>query len=437
MPDSPFISDFRGLLKKHSITAPKFAHGSKAFNTEKPQCLYSGPIYDDAEIVAAVSSFVESRWAVAGESVSKFEKKFAEAAGHTHGVMVNSGSSANMILIATAKEFFGWTNKTSVITSAVGFPTTLSPIFQNGLQPILVDIEMGSLNIDVDKIEEKITPETRAIFLAPVLGNPPDMNKIFDICKRHNLIFLGDDCDSIKTKWEDKDLSEYAYASSCSFYPSHTISTNGGGIVTSKDSEFIRIARSYASWAKDCFCSGSGNLLPNGCCGKRFSCWLEAEPDLIVDHRYCFPRAGWNFLPLELQGAIGLVQLEKLDSFIEARRNAYDRITPRLYSVKGIRGVKIEKKSWVSWFGIPVIAETQELKEALLAHFERNGVQTRGFFAGNLLAQKGFSHLGDFRDYPNANQVLRKVFFIGANPAWTEAHFQHIEKVIDTFVEPV
>ncbi len=206
--------------------------------------------------------------------------------------------------------------------------------------------------------------------------------------------------------------------------------------MTSNDERLIDVARSLASWAKDCFCSGVGNLLPNGCCGKRFSCWLETEPDLIVDHRYTFPRMGYNCLPLETQGAMGLTQLVKLPSIVAKRRAYHAQISQWLYAIPGIRGVKVEPKAEVSWFGVPIVAETQRLKEALLNHLEAHHIQTRGYFAGNLLAQKGFAHLGDYRDYPNANQVLRRVFFIGCSPTLTPAHLAHIESTLKAFAPP-
>lgn len=438
MTDSPFVADFRALLAKHGIAHPRAAHGSYAFDPAKPSVLYSGPVHDTEEMVAAVGALVESRWSVAGEQVSRFERAFAQRVGNRYGVMTNSGSSANLVLMGAMKERFGWEEGSEVITSAVGFPSTASVIPQNGLKPVWVDIEMDSLNIDVCAIRRAITSRTRAIFLAPVLGNPPDMDALVGLCREHGLKLCIDDCDGLGTRWGGTSLPALpdVVASTCSLYPSHHASTCGGGMVTSNDEALIDIARSLGSWGKSCWCSGVGNLLPNGCCGKRFSCWLETEPDLIVDHRYTFPRMGYNCLPLDLQGAMGLTQLDKLDGIVAARRVHHALISQWLYAIPGIRGVKVEPKAEVSWFGVPVIADTQALKEALLRHLEANQIQTRGYFAGNLLAQKGFAHLGDYRDYPNANQVLRRVFFVGCAPTYRAAHLHHIESTLKTFVPP-
>ncbi len=433
--DTPFAADFRALLEKHGIKHPRSAHGTYAFDPAKPNVLYSGPVHDTEEMVAGVSALIESKWSVAGEKVGQFEKAFAKTVENKYGVMVNSGSSANLVLMAAAKERFGWKDGSEVLTSCVGFPTTASVICQNHLKPIWVDIEFDSLNLDLNHLKCGITDKTCAVFVAPVLGNPPNMAALAAICQEHGLVLLVDHCDSLGSLWNGVELSALPYvsASSCSFYPSHHISTGGGGMVTSNDERLVEIARSLASWAKDCFCSGAGNLLPNGCCGKRFSCWLESEPDLIVDHRYTFPRMGYNCLPLELQGAMGLTQLVKLPDIVAKRRAHYEQISQWLYAIPGIRGVKVEPQAEVSWFGVPIVAETQILKEALLKHLEANQIQTRGYFAGNLLAQKGFAHLGDYRDYPNANQVLRRVFFVGCAPTYTAQHLAHIATIVQSF----
>lgn len=439
MNESPFVIGFRALLDECGITAPRAAHGSHAFDPVKPRVLYSGPVHDQEEMVAAVSALVEGRWSVAGEQVSRFEREFAKVVGNRYGVMTNSGSSANLALIGAVKERFGWVEGDEVLVASVGFPTTVSVLPQNGLTPVFVDIELDSLNVDLDLLEKSVGPNTRAVFIAPVLGNPPDMDRVRDLCQRRGLVLLIDDCDSLMTRWDGVELPALpeVTASSCSFYPSHHISTCGGGMVTTNDQGVADIARSLISWAKDCWCSGAGNMLPNGCCGKRFGCWLPLEPDLVVDHRYTFPRMGWNLLPLELQGAMGVAQLVKLPHIVARRRANHAQITQWISTIPGIRGVKVEDNAEVSWFGVPIIAETQRLKEALLRHFEDNGIQTRGYFAGNLLAHEGFRHLGDYRLFPRANEVLRRVLFIGCAPTYTAAHLAHIEATIKAFVPPI
>ncbi len=423
-------NDLFAFLKERGYTHPPYLYG----NTFAGKVPYSGPFFDDAEIKAALDALLFGKWSVAGENVFRFEREFAAASGHKHGLMVNSGSSANLVLIAALKERYSWVDGDEIIVSVVGFPTTVSVIAQAGLRPVFVDIELDSLNIDVNLIEAAITPRTKAIFLSPVLGNPPDVDKVLDIAKRRNLVPVLDGCDSFGTKWRGQELSTYFVAASCSFYPSHHLCTLGGGMVTSTDEELVDIARSFAAWGRACYCQGAANLLPNGVCGCRFSNWLKSQPDLIVDHKYVYDHMGYNVLPLDLQGAIGREQLKKAPLIHSKRREHKELIAQWIAAIPGLRGVKTELHAEISWFGTPVVASNQKLKEELVKHLEFNGIQTRSYFAGNLLLHPGYEHLGDWRAYPNANEVLRRVFFIGCWPGYTEDHLNHIKSTLASFV---
>ncbi len=184
--------------------------------------------------------------------------------------MVNSGSSANLILISALKRRFNWEDGDEIIVSPVGFATTISVLYQCRLKPVFVDIEWDTLNFDVNQIESKITSKTKGIFVSPVLGNPPDMDKLVDICLIYNLILIGDNCDSLGSKWNEKYLNEYYYAYSNSFYPAHHISTGEGGMVCTNDPELKKLFVSLSWWGRDCYCVGSANLLPCGTCGCRW-----------------------------------------------------------------------------------------------------------------------------------------------------------------------
>jgi len=453
MPDSPFIADFRALLAKHSIITPAFAHGSRAFDAAKPSCLYSGPVYGVDEIVAATSALVEGKWAVAGEHTHRFEQLFSRYLGQRESVAVNSGSSADLIMVAAAKARFGWKDGDGIIVSPCGFPTTISAITLNGLTPVFVDIEWSTLNADNSAIERALewnrtgqfkncvsgqmfSPAIRAIIISPVLGNPPDMDRLTELAERYEVKLLLDGCDSLGTLWNGRHLASYAVASSCSFFPSHHISTLQGGMVSSNDTELLRLARSMSTWGKDCWCTGAGNLLPNGCCGKRFSCWLPSLPDVVVDHRYTYTTAqAYNLQLPDLLGALGCAQMARLEAIHEARRAAYERLA-EIARQSGLVTAGQLTAAQPSWFGFPIICPTYEYKQALVTHLEAAGIQTRNYFAGNLLLHPGYSHLGRAKDYPNAQEVLRKVFFIGTNPGWTAAHFAHIEATIKAFIPP-
>jgi CDP-6-deoxy-D-xylo-4-hexulose-3-dehydrase len=390
---------------------------------------YSGQMWDHEEMEAAIDSLVNGKWVVAGEKVAQFQNKFSKRFNVKNSLMVNSGSSANLVLITAMKKKFGWYDGDEIIVSPVGFPTTISPIVQNGLKPVFIDIELDSLNFDVNKIEEKITDKTMAIFVSPVLGNPPDMDKIIELCEKHGIILLGDNCDSLGTLWNNQLITDYYYAWTTSFYPAHHISTGEGGMVCSNDKEFIATATSIAWWGRDCYCVGSNNLLACGTCGNRFDKWLE-DYDGIIDHKYVFTTIGYNLKPLDLQGAIGMAQLKKFDFLESSRRDYKKKIGSYIEdNIKGVRVIEATDGADPSWFGVPVYCETQELREFLVEYFEENKIQTRSYFAGNLLLHPAYKHLDDYKLYPNANKALSNVFFIGCSPLYNDNILSYIEKV--------
>ena len=403
----------------------------KSYDTFQPGDFiqYSGQLWDQEELTAAVDSLMNGKWVVAGEKVAQFQNKFSKRFNVKQSLMVNSGSSANLVLITALKKKFGWYNGDEIIVSPVGFPTTIAPIVQNGLKPVFVDIELDTLNFDVNKIEEKITDRTMAIFVSPVLGNPPDIDRLVDICETHGIILIGDNCDSLGTLWRDKLITDYYYAWTTSFYPAHHMSTGEGGMVCSNDKDFIQTATSIAWWGRDCYCVGSNNLLACGTCGNRFDKWLD-EYDGIIDHKYVFTTIGYNLKPLDLQGAIGMVQLKKFDMLESMRRIYKDQIGGFIDTyIKGARVIKETPNSDPSWFGVPVYCETQELREHLVEYFEENKIQTRSYFAGNLLIHPAYKHLDDYKLYPNSNLALSNVFFLGCSPLYNDKVIDYIQEV--------
>ena len=418
------------LIDEYGIV-PKFAHNNKQFDGK---VFYSGPFFDNEEISAIIETLIFGKWFSSGENVYKFENEFSKKFGVGHSLMVNSGSSANLVMIAALKKYFGWKDGDEIILSVVGFPTTLSPIIHNGLKPIFVDIEMDSLNFDLRRIEDKINSKTRAIIISPVLANPPDMNALIELRDYYKVELILDNCDSLGSKWNDKFLTDYVVASSCSFYPAHHITTGEGGMVSSKIKEVIDIARSISWWGRDCHCIGMANLLPNGTCGNRFSKWLEPMYDGVVDHKYVFTNLGYNLKPLDIQGAMGVVQLKKFNEVCALRRNHKERIEKIFLKINGVKGVNVYEEADVSWFGVPIICETGELKDKLVKHLESNGIQTRNYFAGNILIHPAYKEYGNWEDYPNSNEVLRKVFFVGCSPHYTNQVINHINKVVGDFI---
>jgi len=423
-------TDIQSLVGNH--VAP-YIYNSKNFEPGKTPIYYSGPYWDNKETEAAIDSFLNGKWITAGEKVYKFENMFSKRFNTKHSHMVNSGSSANLILIAALKKRFNWKDDDEIIVSPVGFATTVSVLYQNRLKPVFVDIEWNTLNFDLDQVESKITSKTKGIFVSPVLGNPPDMDKLVEIAERYNIMLIGDNCDSLGSKWNGKYLNEYYIAYANSFYPAHHISTGEGGMVCTNDDELKKLFVTFSWWGRDCYCIGSANLLSCGTCGNRFDKWLE-NYDGILDHKYIFSEMGYNVKPLDLQGAIGLEQLKKLDE-IELNRKHSKETLSKIFTdnISGLRVPETLSKAEPCWFGTPFICEEEGLKHRLVEFLEKNKIQTRNYFAGNILMHPGYSHLDDYKKYSEANKVLDKVFFIGAAPHYTEPVFNYIEETIKKF----
>jgi len=390
---------------------------------------YATPYYDEKEISAIIESIMFGSWISSGEKVNKFEAVFSKKFNHRASLMVNSGSSANLIMIAALKKYFKWDDNSEIILSIVGYPTTLSSIIVNNLKPVFVDIEFDTLNFDVEQIESKITKQTKAIFISPALGNPPNFDKLIELSKKYNIELILDNCDSLGSKWKDKYLTDYTIASTCSFYASHHISTGEGGMISSNTPKIITIARSMTSWGRACKCVGTENLLPNGVCNKRFQKWFP-EQDIIIDHRYIYENIGFNCKPLDLQGAIGLVQIEKFDEVY--RKRIENKETIQIILENNLNKIKIINEinnGTTSWFGVPIICKEKEYKTKLVKYLESNKIQTRNYFSGNVLLHPAYKHLDNWELYPNANEVLQRVFFMGCSPSYNEDTFDYINEI--------
>jgi CDP-6-deoxy-D-xylo-4-hexulose-3-dehydrase len=425
MKENSNITDFLSNMAKTHGSIPKFMHNNNTSNS----VYYSGPYYDENELYTIIETILLGEWFSAGKKVHEFENSFSEKFNLFNSVMVNSGSSANLIMIAALKKYFNWEDNDEVILSAVGFPTTLSAIIVNKLTPVFVDIEFDTLNFNINLIEEKITKKTKAIFVSPVLGNPPNFDYLIELCDKYNIQFVLDNCDSLGSKWKDKYLSEYSIASSCSFYPAHHITTGEGGMISSYNKDIIKIAKSMVTWGRDCTCTGIENLLSQGSCNKRFDKWLP-EQDVILDHKYIFTNIGYNLKPLDFQGAIGTCQLNKIDDIITKRINHKNKIQKILEkNLKGIRIINDITNSSVSWFGIPIVCDSKEIKVNLVKQLEKNKIQTRNYFAGNILLHPAYKHLDDWKKYSNSNRVLEEVFFLGCSPNYTEKTFEYIDNI--------
>lgn len=409
---------------------PKYIQTYENFDKTKDLVLYSGPYWNNQELYAILETVLKGNWIVSGENVEKFEFEYSKKFNVRYSRMVNSGSSANLVMITALKKRFRWQDNDEIIVSPVGFPTTIAPIVQNKLVPKFIDIEFNTLNFDLNLIEDQITSKTKAIFVSPVLGNPPDLNILEQIAKKHNLLLIGDNCDSLGSKINDRYIHEYYYAWSCSFYPAHHISTGEGGMVSSNDQHLIDLVKSISWWGRDCYCVGSNNTLPQGTCGKRFDYWLE-NYDGIIDHKYIYGNIGYNLKPLDLQGAIGSVQLTKFDEISLKRKQNKSYIEQALLAHIDLGQVNSLQHAEPCWFGVPILCKNQGQKELLVSHFEFNRIQTRNYFGGNILFHPAYKHLDDYKKYPNANKTLDTVFFMGCSPSYNKEVLEYIKYVIE------
>jgi CDP-6-deoxy-D-xylo-4-hexulose-3-dehydrase len=423
------VSSFISQLQDKGENLFQYIHNNNYVKGES-NIYYSGPYWDEKEVVAAITTLLTGKWLPAGDEVNKFERQFSMKFGFKQSVMVNSGSSANLVMIAALKQYFGWQDGDEIIVCVCGFPTTINPIIQNNLKPVFVDIDYNDLNWNLNQIKEKITTKTRGIFSSPVLGNPYNYDTILDICHRYNIKLIADNCDSLGSKWKGEYLTEHAVAASCSFYPAHHISTIEGGMVSSNIKEIIDIARSFAWWGRDCYCVGTQNLLECGVCGKRFDKWLEGY-DKIVDHKYVFGQIGYNLKPAELQGSIGQVQLTKVDDIHQKRRHNKKRIQKIFETLPFCRVIDERPEAETSWFGVPIVFEYD--KSGLVEFLEKHKIQTRNYFAGNILMHPAYKHLESASNYPNACKVLDNVFFVGCSPVITDEMIDYIEEVVNEY----
>ena len=419
-------------------------HSEKSWTAGKDWVQYAGPYFDSQEYVAAVRSLL-GEWLVLGADAIKFESKFPKLFGKEYGLLTNSGSSANLLMMAamTSKRGHNMLKGTKVITPIAGFPTTMAPIIQLGFVPIFVDIELETLNLDLDQVEQACidNPDAKIITFAHVLGNPPNMNRLMEIVKKYKLILLEDCCDALGSTFEGKPLGSFGEMASCSFYPAHHMTMGEGGFVAMKDQNTERIVRSFREWGRGCYCVGKQNLLENGACKCRFSNWLPSLPDEIFDHKYVYEEIGYNVKPIELQASMGLVQMEKLEEIGIKRRENYKNLFKAFSIYDDLFHLhEAQPGADVDWFAFPItIKDGAPFKRSdICQFFEAHKIQTRPYFAGNIMLQPGYSHLVNSKEviekYPVARKVTTDTFFLGTSPVINKEKTDYIQSILDKFI---
>jgi CDP-6-deoxy-D-xylo-4-hexulose-3-dehydrase len=417
----------------------------KTWTAGKDFVNYAGPYFSADEYVAAAEALL-SGWLVMGDKSIKFEKTFPKEFGKNHGILTNSGSSSNLLMMNSLKSKRGHNLPagTKVLMPIAGFPTTLNPTLQVGFTPVFCDIEIDSLNLDLKHAEQLLEadPDIRVITFAHVLGNPPNMDKVMELVKKYNLILLEDCCDALGSTYDGKPLGSFGEMASCSFYPAHHMTMGEGGFVACNTYEQEVILRSFREWGRGCYCVGpEANKLKCGSCGKRFQAWIPEMPDEVFDHKYVYDEIGYNLKPIELQGAMGLVQLEKLEEIHKLRKRNYASLFDIYSKYEDFFYLpRPQAKADPSWFAFPItIRENAPFKRMdIVDYLEENLIQTRPYFAGNIMLQPAYSHLmnpADARDnFPVATLTMTNTFFHGTSPVITPEQIAYIGEKVDSFM---
>ncbi len=421
----------------------------KTWTAGKDWVQYSGPYFDENEYVANVSALLDD-WFILGEKGREFELKFAPLLGKKDGILVNSGSSANLLMVSLLKTKRG--GKLPVgskfITPVVCFPTTINPLLQNGYKPVFVDVTLPNLNIDLDQVEKILSEdknrEIKGIIFAHVLGNPPDMDRIMKIVKEYDLIFLEDSCDALGSTWDGKPLGSFGDISTCSFFPAHHMTMGEGGFVAVNSAKKRMGLASLRDWGRACYCNTAkpGNVTCGTACGMRFDSWFKNQPDIVFDHRYVFEEIGYNLKPTEMQAAMGLAQLDKLEYMHEKRKYNFNRLYkifnkyPEFFHLPS----KHEKAD-TSWFGYLVTLkdDISFSKDQMVSFLEECKIQTRSYFTGNALFHPAYEELAaEYENprtqFPIATKVTLDTFFLGVYPGITDEQLDYIEMCIDKFM---
>lgn len=444
--------ELREAVKQAARNYYKEVHGKKQELKYIPP---SGKLLDEEDLLNMIDASLDM-WLTAGRFNEQFEKDFSNFLSVKFALSTNSGSSANLLALASLMSHKLGDKRLQkgdeVITTAAAFPTTVNPIIQMGLVPVFIDCKIGTYNIDADKIEEAITPRTKAIFVAHTLGNMFDMDKILNICTKHNLWLIEDACDALGAEWNGKKAGTIGHIGTYSFYPAHHLTMGEGGAVVTQDPQLYRIILSLRDWGRDCWCRpGTDNT-----CQNRFKMQLGKLP-FGYDHKYTYSHIGFNLKITDWQAAIGVSQLKKLPQFLEKRTQNASYLSKHLSDLQDYLILpQITPHTQPSWFGYLIsVKETAPFtKQQLVEYLEEHNIGTRQLFAGNLLRQPSFvendialrignSHLLNARNLtekeyallPQTEFVMGHTFWIGTFPTLGEDELSRMVKIIHDFVK--
>jgi len=399
---------------------------------------YAGRVYDDKEMISLVDASLDF-WLTAGRYAKQFEEELAKFLGVKYCLLTNSGSSANLLAISalTSPKLGDRRLKPGdeIITTACGFPTTVNPIIQNNLIPVFIDVDLGTYNIRADNIEEAITEKTKATFIPHTLGNPAELDKIMEIVKKYDLWFIEDNSDALGSKYNGKYTGTFGHISTYSFYPAHHITMGEGGAVLTNDPLLKRIIASFRDWGRDCWCEpGHDNT-----CGKRFG-WQLGKLPFGYDHKYIYSHIGYNLKITDMQAAIGVEQLKKLQGFIEKRKENFGMLYDELRKYeKWFVLPEATEKSEPSWFGFSLLVKEDApfTRAEIVNYLEENKIATRMLFGGNLIKQPAYENVRYrvVNSLENTDLVMNNLFWIGVYPGITEEKRNYVIKIMEEFLE--
>lgn len=396
----------------------------------------SGRVFDATELQYLVDAGLDF-WLTTGRFAAQFEKEFARVFDVRHAMLVNSGSSANLLALSclTSPSLGERALRPGdeVITVAAGFPTTVNPIIQNRLVPVFVDVVIPTYNLDVSQLEEARSERTRAVMVAHTLGNPFELSAVTAFVKKHNLWLIEDCCDAVGATYQGRHVGSFGDLATTSFYPAHHITMGEGGCVLTDRPALKKLVESFRDWGRDCWCEpGVANT-----CGKRFE-WQFGDLPCGYDHKYTYSHIGYNLKLTDMQAAVGVAQLKKLDQFIAARRKNFNALYEGLKELDEFLILpQATTGSNPSWFGFPLMVREGApfTRNDLVQHLETRKIGTRLLFGGNLIRQPAYKEVSCcvIGDLGNTDRVMNRTFWIGIFPGITEPMIGYVLATIRAF----